>query len=416
MSRDGSGTYSLPAGNPVTTGSVISSTTHNTTMSDIATALTQSIAKDGQTTPTANLPMGGYVHTGVGAATARTHYARAAEVQDGTITHLTSVSGTDTITASAGLSMTAYATGQKFSFVAAGANTGAATININGIGVQHIKKGGTTALAAGDIPSGTVATICYDGTNFQLTNPASISVSLSANNTWTGIQSFDENVTITGAGKGVIFEGTTADANETTLVAGEPTADRTVTLPDATTTLAGLSVAQTFTAAQTISNDLSISGDLILTGAGKGVIFEGTTADAYETTLVAGEPTADRTVTMPDATTTLVGLAVTQTFTKPQRTTRTVDNDGSFDLDANNDFLCTPAGSITLSFTNIPADPAVQKGTVKLVNGSNYAVSLHATTKSTSGLATTLSATGTYMVAYESDGTNVHISCAGAMT
>jgi len=141
----------------------------NSTLSDIATALTASIAKDGQTTPTANLPMGTFRHTGVGAAAARTDYARAAEVQDGAMTHLTSVLGADTITATAGLSMTAYATGQKFTFVSAGANTGAATLNINSIGAKAIKKLGTTALAAGDIPSGSVAEVVYDGTNFQLT-------------------------------------------------------------------------------------------------------------------------------------------------------------------------------------------------------------------------------------------------------
>jgi hypothetical protein len=67
MSRNGSGTYTLPAGNPVTTGTTISSTVHNNTLSDIETALTQSLAKDGQTTPTANLPMGGFKHTGLAA-------------------------------------------------------------------------------------------------------------------------------------------------------------------------------------------------------------------------------------------------------------------------------------------------------------------------------------------------------------
>jgi hypothetical protein len=49
MSRNGSGIYSLPAGNPVTTGTVISSTWANTTLSDISNALTQSVSADGQT-------------------------------------------------------------------------------------------------------------------------------------------------------------------------------------------------------------------------------------------------------------------------------------------------------------------------------------------------------------------------------
>ena len=45
------------------------------------------------------------------------------------------------------------------------------------------------------------------------------------------------------------------------------------------------------------------------------IVFEGTTADAFETTLSAGDPTADRTVTLPNATTTLVGTDVSQTLT-----------------------------------------------------------------------------------------------------
>lgn len=60
MARNGAGSYSLPVGNPVVTQTTITSTWANTTLSDIATALTGSIAADGQTTPTANIPMGGF--------------------------------------------------------------------------------------------------------------------------------------------------------------------------------------------------------------------------------------------------------------------------------------------------------------------------------------------------------------------
>lgn len=170
MARNGSGTYVLPAGNPVVTGSTISSTWANNTLNDIATALTGSIAKDGQTTPTGNLPMGGYAHTGVGDATVRAMYATAGQVQDGSFTLLSTVSGTNAITATGAIGMAAYVAGQRFSFVAAATNTGAATININSIGAKSITKFGTTALIAGDIVSGMVCQIVYDGTQFQLLN------------------------------------------------------------------------------------------------------------------------------------------------------------------------------------------------------------------------------------------------------
>ena len=175
MARNGSGTYVLPAGNPVVTGTTISSTWANNTLSDIATALTGSIATDGQTTPIANLPMGGYAHTNVGNATVRAMYAALGQVQDNVAQYLTSVSGTDVITATASYGMTSYVTGQRFSFIAAGTNTGATTLNINAIGAKAVTKNGSTALVAGEITSGNVYEVVYDGTEFQLVNPNSLS-------------------------------------------------------------------------------------------------------------------------------------------------------------------------------------------------------------------------------------------------
>ena len=57
MSRNGSGTYTLPAGNPVVTGTTISSTWANNTMTDLASAMTDSVAADGQTPMTGNLDL-----------------------------------------------------------------------------------------------------------------------------------------------------------------------------------------------------------------------------------------------------------------------------------------------------------------------------------------------------------------------
>lgn len=67
MPRNGSGTYSLPAGNPVVIDTTISSSTMNSTLTDVGTALTGSLAANGETPVTANLPMGGYILTGLGA-------------------------------------------------------------------------------------------------------------------------------------------------------------------------------------------------------------------------------------------------------------------------------------------------------------------------------------------------------------
>lgn len=72
-----------------------------------------------------------------------------------------------------------------------------------------------------------------------------------------------------------------------------------------------------------------MTGNLTLGGAGTGIIFEGATADAFETTLTAGEPTADRAIALPNASGTLLlsdgdGSALAGTF-KAYRVTSTSD-------------------------------------------------------------------------------------------
>lgn len=57
MARNGNGQYTLPAGNPVIPGTTISTDWANNTLNDIATALTGSVASDGQTAMQGNLDM-----------------------------------------------------------------------------------------------------------------------------------------------------------------------------------------------------------------------------------------------------------------------------------------------------------------------------------------------------------------------
>jgi hypothetical protein len=63
---------------------------------------------------------------------------------------------------------------------------------------------------------------------------------------------------------GISFEGTTDDLNETVLVATDPTADRTVSLPDATTTLVGTDTTDTLTN-KTLTNPIFIAPEERLT-------------------------------------------------------------------------------------------------------------------------------------------------------
>ena len=186
MSFNGSGTFQInTAGQPVVTGTTITSTAFNALTADLATGLSTCITKDGQTTPTANIPMGSNKITGLAAGTAATDAANLSQAQS-TATKLLTVSGTDTITASGSPTVAAYATGASYYFSPANTNTGAVTINIDSLGAKSITKNGTTALAANDLTSGKVAMVVYDGTQFQLTNPAVNTGILSNSNTAIG--------------------------------------------------------------------------------------------------------------------------------------------------------------------------------------------------------------------------------------
>lgn len=170
MARDGSGNYLLPSGNPVVTNTIISSSGWaNPTLSDIASALTQSLSRDGQTTPTADLTMGNFKLRNLANALARTDAVNAGQIQDGGLITLGSVAGTDTITASSAPAITSYVSGQQFRFIAAGANiTGIPTLNINGLGPKNLTRFGTQNLSPGDFQTGSVVTATYDGTQMQV--------------------------------------------------------------------------------------------------------------------------------------------------------------------------------------------------------------------------------------------------------
>lgn len=157
----------LASGNPL---KIVKGTEIDNEFDAIAAADATNLKKDGTVTATGNIPMGTYKFTGLGSGSAATDSANLGQVQAGAYQLIGSISGVDTITGSLSPAISSYAAGQKFSFVSAGANTGAVTININGLGAKSITKLGTTALAAGDIPSGAIVEIEYDGTQFQLCN------------------------------------------------------------------------------------------------------------------------------------------------------------------------------------------------------------------------------------------------------
>ena len=202
MSYNGAGTFLInSAGQPVVAGTTISETVFNALTADLANGLSTAITKDGQTTATANLPMGGFKLTNLGAGTASTDSARLGQVQSGAVT-LLAITGTDTVVGTLTPTLTAYATGQQFSFVAAGTNTTSMTLNIDSLGVKAITRSGATALIAGDITVGKMITVIYDGTQFQ-TSDARVPISTGVSGLGTGVATA-LGVAVTGSGSVVL--------------------------------------------------------------------------------------------------------------------------------------------------------------------------------------------------------------------
>ena len=147
------------------------------------------------------------------------------------------------------------------------------------------------------------------------------------------------------------FEGDTDDAHETVLAITDPTADRTITIPDASGTIVITSSTDTltnktialgsntitgstsqFNSALTDDDFVTLTGTETLTNktltsptlnsptittltatalnlTDASIVFEGATADAHETTHTVTDPTADTTITLPNETGTLITSA-----------------------------------------------------------------------------------------------------------
>ncbi len=147
------------------------------------------LTKDGQNSPSANLPMNSKKHTGVANASSRNEYGAAGQIQDNSFSHATDTGAADAYVIAPTPSITAYAAGQEFSFVATNANTGASTLNVSGVGAKTIKKNGnSTDLAAGDIAANDLVVVRYDGTVFQMI------AALVASDIGSSVQAHDDNL------------------------------------------------------------------------------------------------------------------------------------------------------------------------------------------------------------------------------
>jgi hypothetical protein len=146
---------------------------------------------------------------------------------------------------------------------------------------------------------------------------------------------------------GIIFEGTAND-HETTLAVTDPTADRTITLPNVSGTVI------------TTGNLSDITNIGVFTST---IVMEGSTANDFELTLSAGDPTADRTITFPDATGTVALTTDIAAGTVTETGTQTLTNK-SISLGSNT--VTSTLAQLNTAISD--ADVATLAGTETLTN------------------------------------------------
>lgn len=170
----------------------------------------------------------------------------------------------------------------------------------------------------------------------------------------------------------------------------------------------------TITGATGIFNELNV----------KTLVLEGTTEDDYEVT-IACDPTADQTITLPNATTTLAGLNVIQTFTAVQTLTDpaiigciledvyTITDGAAFEVDPSNGSiqLITLGASRTPKATNFAAGESI---TLMVNDGTAYTITWTDATWGSGGVvwvggsAPTLATSGYTVIQFWKIGTQVY--------
>jgi hypothetical protein len=165
------------------------------------------------------------------------------------------------------------------------------------------------------------------------------------------------------------------------------------------------------TATQTLTNKTLTAP--VLTGAGvdASIVFEGATADAFETTLTVVDPTQDNTITLPNTTGTVVILNATQTLTNKTLTTATLGSD----LDAGA-FKITNLATPTLASDAVRKDFADAQVAAAATSATSAAASATAAATSATSAAASATTAANSVASIASYATTASNSAAAAAT
>lgn len=175
MPFNGSGTFIAISNSwsPAVAQTYILSADWNIQLTDLSAALSLCLTRDGQSPPSADLPMNGYKLTGVGAGSALTDLPTIAQIQLTAFTDAGYATGTaNALVASLAPGPTAYVDIGTVQVTAIFTNTGAATINFNSLGNVALKDPYGNALTGGEIVDQLTMVLRWDGSGFRIQNPA----------------------------------------------------------------------------------------------------------------------------------------------------------------------------------------------------------------------------------------------------
>lgn len=154
-------------------GIPISSVNMDSEMDNLAAGINSCLHLGGTNSPTANVDWGGFKITDIADATTRTGVPAVKQLQDSGLTYVASDTGSANAYAIApSPAITAYAAGQRFQFVPANKNTGAATLAVSGLTAKNIKMLDGTDPPRNAVHTSQIADVMYNGTSFILLNPA----------------------------------------------------------------------------------------------------------------------------------------------------------------------------------------------------------------------------------------------------
>ena len=185
--------------------------------------------------------------------------------------------------------------------------------------------------------------IARSGSNFKLTGTNLLTLVTSTANTFTAAQTLGSGLLkLTGATSGTITLNATAIAGTNTL-----------TLPAATDTIAVVGTAQTFTAAQTFRAASAVRSEAAATQDAVVLAGRAGGTNSYAVTLTPTTLSASRTVTLPDAATSIPVFSQVITFSGPSAA-RTVT---------------LPDENFTVGFRNVPQSGSAKTANYDLVVG-----------------------------------------------